>query len=92
MRRFFGAPGGPDAACVTVNVLPPTEMFADREVVAVFAVARKLTVPLPVPVDDVVNQVAVELADHVQDDGEAVSVTLPVAPAAATEAVDVDSV
>jgi hypothetical protein len=37
------------AACVTVNVMPATLNVPVRDDVAVFAVAEKLTVPLPLP-------------------------------------------
>jgi hypothetical protein len=37
------------AACVTVNVMPATLSVPVRDAVAVFAVAEKFTVPLPLP-------------------------------------------
>jgi hypothetical protein len=75
------------AACVTVTVCPWIVTVAVRGVVAVFGAAVKVTVPLPVPLPvSIVSQVALLLAAHTQL-LPAVTVTLPVPPAALTECV-----
>jgi hypothetical protein len=70
-----------------VKVLPPIVMVPARVVVAVLAAALKATLPLPVPLapDVTVSQdVLLLTAVHAQVP-PAVTATLPVPPAAATD-------
>ena len=81
------------AACVTVNGRPAIVSVAVRELVVVFAAALNATDPFPLPdaPDVIVTQAAALLAVHVQFEPE-VTFTLPLAPAATTDALDADSV
>jgi hypothetical protein len=75
------------AACVTVNVWPATVSVPVRAVVAVLAAALKETVPLPEPLAPLVtaSQEALLTAVHAQP-VPAVTFTVPVPPAAGTDA------
>jgi hypothetical protein len=72
-------------ACVTVTGLPATVTVADREDVLVFAATLYRTVPLPVPLEplEIVIQLALSLAVHVQLAVVVTEIALPVVPAAA---------
>jgi hypothetical protein len=79
--------------CVTVNVCPPIVIVAVRDTVLVLAAALKLTVPLPVPLAPAVtvSHVALLAAVHAQP-VPAVTLTEPVPPPLATDALVADSV
>jgi len=71
-------------ACVTVNVWPAMVRAPDRAVVPVFAATLKVSVlvPLPLPPDVTVSQLALLEDVQAQPDG-AVTVTVPVPPGVA---------
>src|SRR5205814_4556552 len=73
-------------ACVTVKVFPAIVSVPVRDVPAVFAATLNVTLPLPEPDAPVVTVIHVALltAVHAQPVG-AVTVVLPVPPAAATD-------
>ena len=73
-------------AWVTVNVLPATVSVPVRGVVAVVAAAVKLTDPLPVPLAPalIVSHATLLVADHPHP-APAVTPTVPLPPAAATD-------
>ena len=89
--RLAGGPGTP-VGCVTVTVCPPAVTVAFRDAVVVLAAAVTPTVPLPDPLAPLVtvSHVALLVAVHVQP-APAVTVTLPVPPAASTLCVAGDS-
>jgi hypothetical protein len=75
------------AACVTVNVCPPTVNVPLRCDAFGLAVALKLTAPLPLPLAPLVivsQDVSLLTAVHAQPPGE-VTVVEPVPPAEATD-------
>lgn len=80
-------------AWVTVNVRVAIVIVAERAAVAVFAVAPKVTVPLPVPLapEVTVSQPAGLLALHAHPVG-AVTDTEPLAAAAGSDALAADNV
>ena len=73
------------AACVTVNVCPPTLIAAVREVVALLAATVNATVPLPLPlgVPLTVSQLALLVALHAQPAAAVTLKELDPPPAAA---------
>jgi hypothetical protein len=74
------------AACEIVTVCPPIVTVAVRTVVPVFTVAVYVTLPLALPLaGDTVSQLLSLEAVHAQPDG-AVTLIVPVPPAAPTEA------
>jgi hypothetical protein len=72
-------------ACVTVNVCPPAVMWPVRELVVVLAATVYVTEPLLRPELEVVIQLTSLLAVHVHPE-PAVTLKLPLPPAAATDA------
>jgi len=89
--RLAGGPGTP-VGCVTVTVCPPAVTVALRDAGVEFEGAVSVIVPLPDPLAPLVtvSHVALLVAVHVQP-APAVTVTLPVPPAATTLCVAGDS-
>src|SRR5439155_7422077 len=84
----------PAPACVTVTVCPAIVSVPVRDAEPVFAAIELLTVPFPVPLAPavIVIHAALLVAVHVQLVPDAVMLTLPVAPSAATAALVAESV